>query len=134
MVEFSAQSVPYNSTSFLEFIRKLIATLRRKNFSKAMLILDNVAFHKFNEVRTLIVESGFKLMFLPPYSPFLNPIETMFSKWKNFVSRSMPNNETELFNYIQAGSTIISAEDCEGFYRKMNSYIPRCINNEIIFD
>ncbi|OMJ16922.1 hypothetical protein AYI70_g6294, partial [Smittium culicis] len=42
--------------------------------------MDNVAFHKTELVKTFIENSGFKLLYLPPYSPFLNLIENLFSK------------------------------------------------------
>jgi transposase len=40
-------------------------------------------------------------MFLHPYSPFLNPIENMFSKWKNLVKRLNPCNEEALMDFIK---------------------------------
>jgi transposase len=66
-----------------------------------MLIMDNVAFHKSIECREVIESSNFHLMFLPPYSSFPNPIENMFSKWKNLVKRLNPSNEEALMDFIK---------------------------------
>ncbi len=47
-----------------------------------VLILDNASFHKSAETRRLIEEEGCRLMFLPPYSPDLNPIEKCWANLK----------------------------------------------------
>ena len=44
--------------------------------------MDNVPFHKSSQIEEMIVESGNHVKFMPPYSQLLNPIENMFSKWK----------------------------------------------------
>lgn len=46
---------------------------------------------------------NFSFLFLPAYSPFLNPIENMFSKWKNITRRATPQNENELLSAISNG-------------------------------
>ena len=56
----------------------LIPKLCRAQF----LILDNVSFHKSKELIQLIEQTGAKVVFLPPYSPDLSPIEKMWSKIK----------------------------------------------------
>lgn len=48
----------------------------------SVIVLDNAAFHKSKATRTLIEETGAKLLFLPPYSPDLNPIEHDFGAIK----------------------------------------------------
>ena len=96
--------------------------------------MDNVRFHKTVEIRNILAERNVSFDFLPPYSPFLNPIENMFSKWKNFVARISPKNESELVDGIKNGSSLISNEDCDGYYRNMMRYIRRSINNEVIED
>jgi transposase len=73
-------------------------------------------------------------MFLPPYSPFLNPIENMFSKWKESVRRSRPTNETELMQLIESGATMITESDCESYFRHMLGFLGRCINGEEVID
>ena len=53
----------------------------------------DVKFHKSSAVKDL--QRRFHLEYLPPYSPFFNPIENMFSKWKEFTKLQCCNNETE---------------------------------------
>jgi transposase len=73
-------------------------------------------------------------MYLPPYFPFLNPIENMFSKWKEHVRRMNPTNEQVLMELIEDGANLISREDTDGYFRNMLSYIPRCLNRKEILD
>ena len=97
-----------------------------------MLILDNVAFHKPYEVKQKIESYGYKIMYLPPNSPFLNPTENMFAHWKQITKRANPNNETELMHTIETGATLITSADCENYYKHMWTYLPLSLNGERI--
>ena len=55
-----------------------------KNHLKSVLILDNAPFHRKSEIYDIADAHGFRVMFLPPYSPDLNPIEKF---WANIKSR-----------------------------------------------
>lgn len=54
------------------------------------LILDNASFHKSAESKKLVEEAGCELMFLPPYSPDLNPIEKYWANMKAKVRELLP--------------------------------------------
>ena len=58
----------------------------------------------------------------------------MFSKWKNMVRRSNPENEQQLINSIITGANLIEDNDCLGYVRNIHRYLPRCIRNEPILD
>jgi transposase len=45
--------------------------------------MDNIAFHKTKKVRDLVGSRGWQILFTPPYSPWFNPIENVFSVAKN---------------------------------------------------
>ncbi len=62
---------------------QLVPTLSRGD----VVILDNVAFYKSEKVKALVKARGAWLLFLPPYSPDLNPIEMAFSKLKEPVAK-----------------------------------------------
>ena len=53
-----------------------------------VLMMDNAAFHQSEETKTLIKNAGGELLFLPPYSPDLNPIEKCWANIKGFIKRS----------------------------------------------
>ena len=53
-----------------------------------VVVMDNLSAHKGSQVRELIEARGCELLFLPPYSPDLNPIEEAFSKMKALLRRA----------------------------------------------
>jgi len=79
-----------NRTRFIDFLQQTLPHCKQST-----ILLDNVQFHKSNEVLKLIEGYGKKIIFVPPYSPQYNPIEHVFSSMKNCF-RKMQENETEL--------------------------------------
>ncbi|MCH9625847.1 MAG: IS630 family transposase ISSsu3 [Chlamydiales bacterium] len=59
-----------------------------------VIILDNASFHKSAETRMLVEEAGCKLLFLPLYSPDLNPIEKYWANMKTKVRELLPKFQT----------------------------------------
>lgn len=134
IILYETQPTPYKTTSFFTYITNLITNLRNRQIDNAIFIMDNVRFHKSETIISLINQNNYGLLYLAPYSPFLNPIENMFSKWKNIVKRANPVNENDLMNAIHGGANLIREDDCNGYFRHMASYIPRCISSEVIND
>ena len=52
-------------------------------------IMDNASIHKSKKVRDLIEQAGCKLIYLPPYSPDLNPIETFWANMKKWIKENV---------------------------------------------
>jgi transposase len=76
---------PINGTWFLAWIEQaLIPTLRPGD----VVVLDNLGSHKGKAVRQAIRRAGAHLLFLPPYSPDLNPIEQVFAKLKALLRKA----------------------------------------------
>ena len=134
IIYFKVNNRAFNGENFIDYINELKPKLQEAGILNAKLIMDNVRFHRMANVQTVIAEHGLTAMYLPPYSPFLNPIENMFSKWKEITKRSNPRNEDELMSAIFNGSELVTSEDCAGYFRNMWSYIPRCLNEEEIYD
>lgn len=134
MFHHYARTSPFNTVNFLEYLQNLFQKFRQHEIYNTVLILDNVPFHRSLQVRQLIQDSGHQVLFLPPYSPFLNPIENIFSKWKEYVRREKPQNEENLIELIDRGGNLITNEDCNNCYLHMTTFLNRCINNEIIID
>ena len=108
--------------------------LAERNVTSAVLVMDNVPFHKGEQVRALVESHGHRVLYLPPYSPFLNPIENMFSKWKEYVRRERPENEPHLLDLIDSGAGLVTGDDCSAFFRHMMGFITRCLSRQVIVD
>ncbi|KAF7692219.1 hypothetical protein CDIK_2440 [Cucumispora dikerogammari] len=85
---FKTHDSPINSETFKTGLIELRDKCLEKNISNPIFILDNARIHYYTHLITSLDEMRIKLLFLPSYSPFLNPIENCFFKWKNFVIRS----------------------------------------------
>jgi transposase len=73
---------PINGERFRLYVENvLIPTLAPGD----VVILDNLGSHKGQAIRSAIRAAGAKILFLPPYSPDLNPIEQVFAKLKHFM-------------------------------------------------
>ncbi len=59
-----------------------------------VVIMDNASFHKSQETQQLIEQAGCKVLFLPPYSPDLNPIEIFWANFKKMVQVNLEQLKT----------------------------------------
>jgi len=56
----------------------------------AVIVMDNASFHRKSRLLSLVENSGHRLLFLPPYSPELNPIENFWSWLKRHLRKILP--------------------------------------------
>ena len=82
-----------------------------------VVILDNVAFHKGPTVEALIRARGAWLLFLPPYSPDLNPIEMAFSKLKAHLRKRAARTFDAVFEALGDICDLFSPAECLSFFR-----------------
>ena len=85
IINHTLQKKPFNSISFLDYIKTLIPELP---IGTKALLMDNVSFHKTRAVQALLSENNITPLFIPPYTPQCNPIEEVFSVLKN-IFRSL---------------------------------------------
>ncbi|KAJ5480242.1 hypothetical protein N7530_005751 [Penicillium desertorum] len=57
--------------------------------------MDNASFHHSERITQMCVDTGVKLVYLPPYSPDLNPIEEFFAELKAFIKRNWSYYEVD---------------------------------------
>lgn len=77
-----------DSTVFENFISELLPFCGRWPEPKSVLVMDNASFHQPDRIEQICKEAGVKVLFLPPYSPDLNPIEEFFAELKAFIKRN----------------------------------------------
>ncbi len=78
-------------------------------------ILDNLSSHKVRGVREVIAAAGATLLYLPPYSPDLNPIEKFFAKLKALLRKAATRSVDALWNEIGALLTTVTPEECSNY-------------------
>ena len=81
-----------------------------------VVVLDGLGAHRTNKVRELIEERGADLVFLPSYSPDLNPIEEAFSKIKNIVRKAGARTREALDEAIGEALSAITLKDVAGWF------------------
>lgn len=122
----------YNAEEFCIFLRELFVILGQMGKSECWLILDNVRFHHSQIVASCAAQFGHHLVFLPAYSPMLNPIESLFGKWKTLI-RSMGQSMTQdsLLESMAISRSEISVADCLGWIRDINRNIGMSLQRHV---
>ena len=88
-----------------------------------LIILDNLSVHKQPALRRAIEAAGCRVLFLPTYSPDLNPIEQAFAKLKQLLRHAQAKTTEALETAIAAAIDAITAADARGFFRGWG-YLP----------
>jgi len=82
-----------------------------------VVVMDNLPTHRIPAVSRLLKDSGHGLLYLPPYSPDMNPIEAMWSKVKNFLRDAKARTYGELLSAMGRALKTITLSDCDGYFR-----------------
>ena len=83
----------------------------------SVLVMDNMKSHHAKAVKNLLDSSGIRYIYLPPYSPDLNPIEKLWSKVKAFLRKFKARTLDALPNAIQNAFHAVTVSDCSGRFR-----------------
>jgi len=89
-----------------------------------VVVMDNLAAHKGDRVRELIEERGCKLLYLPSYSPDLNPIEEAFSKVKGLLRRAGTRTREALLDVLGTALDAVTPGDAVGFFEHCGYRLP----------
>lgn len=81
-----------------------------------VVVMDNLGAHKPKRVKDLVEERGCELLYLPPYSPDLNPIEEAFSKIKGLLRRVEARTRGALVEAMGEALSAVSQKDVWGFF------------------
>ena len=103
-----------NGDAFRVYIEKVLApTLSQGD----IVVIDNLASHKVAGVREAIEVVGAKLLYLPPYSPDLNPIELAFAKFKTALRKAAERTVDDLWRRIGIIIDDFSPLECQNYLR-----------------
>jgi transposase len=103
-----------NALAFQAFVQHVLTPNLRPN---DLVVLDNLSSHKHPRIAELIRAAGAELVYLPPYSPDLNPIELAFSKVKQALRSLAARSVAEQWNGVQPILDRVTASDVTGFFR-----------------
>ena len=104
---------PINGASFLAWVRQCLApTLRPGD----IVVLDNLGSHKGEAARQAIRAVGARLIFLPPYSPDLNPIEQAFAKLKTLLRKADARSVEATWRSIGTVLDAFSPQECANYF------------------
>jgi transposase len=97
---------------FETYVERLLAPTLKAG---QVVVMDNLGAHRPKRVRELIEQRGCELIFLPPYSPNLNPIEEAFSKVKNLLRKASARTKEALIEAMGRALGAVSAQDARRF-------------------
>jgi transposase len=106
---------------FEAYVERALAQVLRPG---QVVVLDNLGAHKGERVRKLIEGRGCELLFLPPYSPDLNPIEEAFSKVKALLRRAGARTREALVEAMGRALDAVSTKDARGFFEHCGYPLP----------
>ena len=105
---------PINGQSFTAWVEQfLVPTLKPGD----IVVMDNLGSHKGAAVRQAIRAAGARLLFLPPYSPDLNPIEQVFAKLKLLLRKAAERSVEATWQRIGALLDAFPPDECANYLR-----------------
>jgi transposase len=105
---------PINGEAFLAYVQTfLVPTLKAGD----VVIMDNLGSHRGKAVRRAIRAAGARLVFLPKYSPDLNPIEQVFSKLKHLLRKAQARSCDALLDAVSQLLDTYSPAECANYLK-----------------
>jgi transposase len=105
---------PINGELFTIYAEQVLAPTLVKG---DIVILDNLGSHKGQAARNAIRARGAHLIFLPPYSPDLNPIEQVFAKLKHLLRDAQPRDVEATWRKVGELLDLFSPDECANYFR-----------------
>ena len=105
---------PVNADIFQRYIEtQLVPTLAKGD----IVIMDNLSSHKRTAIRAAIRAAAARLLFLPPYSPDLNPIEQVFAKLKHLLRKASKRTVEATWQQITEILDQFTPKECTNYIR-----------------
>jgi len=104
---------PINGEAFQLYVEKILAPALRPG---DVVIMDNLGSHKGKAARAAIRARGAHLIFLPPYSPDLNPIEQVFAKLKHLMRKAQPREVEATWRKAGQLLDLFTPQECANYF------------------
>jgi transposase len=105
---------PINGESFQRYVEQFLVPSLKPN---DIVIMDNLGSHKGDAIRAIIRAAGARLIFLPPYSPDLNPIEQLFAKLKHLLRKAKERSIEAAWQRIGKLLQNFTPEECRNYFK-----------------
>jgi transposase len=105
---------PMTGAAFLAYVEQVLAPSLAAG---DVLVMDNLAAHKVVGVQEAITAAGASILYLPPYSPDLNPIEPLFAKLKALLRKAAARTREALWSATASLIATISTNECANYLR-----------------
>jgi transposase len=102
-----------NGEMFKGYIEECLAPSLKEG---DIVIMDNLSSHKVEGLEKIVEEKGARIVYLPPYSPDLNPVENMWSKIKNQLRKQKERCKEILIEAVGTALRTITAQDAQGWF------------------
>ncbi|KAG1440541.1 hypothetical protein G6F56_011877 [Rhizopus delemar] len=112
----------------VKFVQAVMDVLYKHGKNELYIVMDNCNIHHTSFVVETINNRGYKPLFVPPYSPFLNPIEKCRPKIKSNIKRAPLDENSTLTPHIVQACQTVTDDGCLSWIRHSQSYRNRCIN------
>lgn len=104
---------PMTGAAFKTYLKtQLVPTLKPGD----IVIADNLSAHKVAGVKEIVEAAGAKILYLPPYSPDLNPIEQTFSKLKTLLRKAAARSYDALWETIGKLLNLFKPNECKNYF------------------
>lgn len=131
--EGAVSAIPKGTTTghFMQFISDTLDIMDEfPNMKGSHIVMDNAPIHPRDVIDPLITQRGYIPVYLPPYSPELNPIEMFWKVLKDRVKRGKLTDTETLSSRIIEGSEDVPVEHLQNFIQHSINVLSKCSNKE----
>lgn len=106
---------PINGERFRIYVEKVLVPELKPG---DIVIADNLGSHKAKEIRAAIRKVGARLLFLPKYSPDLNPIEKLFAKIKHWLREAQARSREAVHDELRTILDAVTSQECAAYFKE----------------
>ena len=129
---FEVRDGSFTATPFRAFVQELAEQFTEVQRGTVCLVMDNARIHHAREARQYLEENQIRHLYLPPYSPELNPIENVFGVLKKRYRRlGVPRTRNQMKRQIQTTIEQMNTDtEVSPFYNRMRDFVQKGLNWE----
>ena len=122
----------FRSPEFVAFVQELAEQFTQLQNRTAYLVMDNARIHHAREAREYLEDNHIRFIYLPPYSPDLNPIENVFAVLKKrYRGLGVPTTRAKMVTRIRTAVAGLNQDmELMPYYSRMRGFVQKALNQE----